>query len=343
MGKYDLGLLGGADAALGAAIPAAIQGYYDAEDRKMRQMEFEAKKKAQENNEKRQLLLDRVSLEESGFDSSNLQSLSDYGSPGLIARREGFVPKSQREQEQFTLDTEIKRNKEARDAAQFEAEKARGFIKPQSGMLNPMKVEREGLLLQKARDEASKKSRSPLPGYEKTEDYVGTPQEEMKIRKGAADVAKFTDLLGQLRSEVASADQIDLANPISSKSKSINRKLRDLQLIYKNPSFAELGVLTGPDLQILEQVVERPGAVSNLLAGKDSVLAGYDEIGKRIQSNFDTTAGVLGLRKVESSAQAPKNINQSVQLSDEDRQALEWANSNPKDPRASEIKKRLGR
>lgn len=39
----------------------------------------------------------------------------------------------------------------------------------------------------------------------------------------------------------------------------------------------------------------------------------------------------------------PRNVNQSATtLTPQDRQALEWANSNPKDPRAFQIKQRLG-
>jgi hypothetical protein len=50
----------------------------------------------------------------------------------------------------------------------------------------------------------------------------------------------------------------------------------------------------------------------------------------------------LPLEGVFGAPQPSGGGSQPSQMSDEDRQALDWANSNPDDPRAAQIKRRLG-
>jgi hypothetical protein len=49
--------------------------------------------------------------------------------------------------------------------------------------------------------------------------------------------------------------------------------------------------------------------------------------------------------KAQAGPSGVRQINQIVdtQLSPQDREALNWANSNPNDPRSAQIKQRIGR
>jgi hypothetical protein len=56
----------------------------------------------------------------------------------------------------------------------------------------------------------------------------------------------------------------------------------------------------------------------------------------------ETLSAYLDLPEDMKAAPAPAPSGQTRQMSDEDRDALNWANSNPNDPRAAQIKRRLG-
>lgn len=149
--------------------------------------------------------------------------------------------------------------------------------------------------LDKALLESKQRKASPVPGYEKTESYVGDPIEERTLRAASSDLDAFRTTITSLKQKVNNASKEDLANPYSDVRKAINNDLKDLQLAYKGDAFAKLGVLTGPDVGFLEQVIENPGSVSNLISGKQGVLNRYDQALKRVNQKFDAKAKTLGL------------------------------------------------
>lgn len=53
---------------------------------------------------------------------------------------------------------------------------------------------------------------------------------------------------------------------------------RQIQLAYKGPDFAQLGVLTGPDLDILEDVIASPTGPKAWWRGKDAIAAQIDQV-----------------------------------------------------------------
>lgn len=53
---------------------------------------------------------------------------------------------------------------------------------------------------------------------------------------------------------------------------------RQIQLAYKGPDFAQLGVLAGPDMEILEDVVSSPTGARAWWRGKDAIAAQVDQV-----------------------------------------------------------------
>lgn len=162
-------------------------------------------------------------------------------------------------------------------------------------------------LAKKKRDlELSKKS--PIPGYVKTDE---TPIDSTSIRQlkdANADVAKFNKAMDGLISRVTSASRMDIANPLSNTSKAIKNDLRDLQLTYKGKAFAELGVLAGPDLMILDQILEDPGTLSNIASGKEGVLDRYKQAKARVNDGFSSKASAYGLQISSPKKESANNI-----------------------------------
>lgn len=137
----------------------------------------------------------------------------------------------------------------------------------------------------------------PIPGYQKTDAYNASNIEEKDLRSGMADLSKFNNAMDSLIEKVQKTPALDLANPFSDASKAIKNDLRDLQLTYKGDAFAKLGVLTGPDLKLLEEIIESPNSISNLISGTPGVIERYKQAQQRVNDGFDARAGVYGLAK----------------------------------------------
>jgi hypothetical protein len=73
------------------------------------------------------------------------------------------------------------------------------------------------------------------------------------------------------------------------------------------------------------------------------VLSELDLFQKTLATKLKNSATSRGYKLTKDNA-ATQTLTapQAPKLSGEDAAALQWANSNPKDPRAAEIKKRLG-
>lgn len=81
---------GGVDE-LAKAIPTAIQGYYDAQDRDMKRKMLAAKMMADEDKKERQMAEDRLKLEQAGYDTSGHDDPMGMLKSGLLSKREGFI------------------------------------------------------------------------------------------------------------------------------------------------------------------------------------------------------------------------------------------------------------
>ena len=92
-----------------------------------------------------------------------------------------------------------------------------------------------------------------------------------------------------------------------------------------------LGVLNGNDYKILTDVIADPTSAKGLVYGSFGAL----------ESQADTLSDLM--KRTKTSIQGSKGITpKTPELSSQDKQALDWANANPKDPRAIQIKQKLG-
>ena len=267
----DNGLLGGL-VGFGGGF---MKGMQDAEDRKYKRMEFEAKMKANETE-----------LAKNDFNKR------------LEARKAGFqVPEGNFDPGQLKWDPEWVQ-------MQTGLRQAGAGADPYGNKALAAESARQGLLKSRTEQEEKlrKRNTSPIQGYQKGDDYVADPVEERGLRAGGAQIDKFNKILNSLKSRVQSADKKQLANPYSNAAKAIKNDLRDLQLLYKSKEFAELGVLAGPDLMLLEQVIEDPGTLSNLYSGKSGVLDRYNQLQQKVSGGWGDKVKSYGLIPVGGGA-----------------------------------------
>lgn len=275
-----------------------IRGLEAGEDAKMKSLEHKAKLNSMETEVKRHAEQQAIELRKAGLMKDAQGQIVDDPAARQRADIEKGVGSHQRPQygpdgklTGYELDPKYAEHEiaKAKAAASFDpfGGKAAGAQKA--------KIDAETAI-----KEASRKTKSPIKGYEKSDDYVGTPEEEKHLRTAKSETDKFNGIMDGLQARVKSASIKDLANPWSSVSKDIQNDLRDLQLIYKGPAFAQLGVLAGPDMKILDQILEDPGSISNLAqslksGNNDNVIGRFKQAQDRVNAGFRAKTESLGL------------------------------------------------
>lgn len=303
MPQYDLGLLGAAD----EAVKYAIQGYRDAQSDKLKQMELEAKLKADSENKKRQAFEDRMKFHaeynfvpENPDDiysktvipqsevEKNIDPATGLLKEGLIVQPAGILSKSDRQMADSNLEREYKTAMIESARRKPEMEKADiAYKNAQTRALNKKASGGEELNL--------------LPGYDHDKSVPIEKGQISKLRKSVANKDSLVNTLNQVSDIVSKSDRVDLANPFSTTRQKLDNLLSDARLIYKSPEFAQLGVLTGPDLKILTDIIENPGSVKNLYNGQSAYVDRLNGVIKRASSNVDNQLSLNGFR--------PKNQN----------------------------------
>lgn len=281
---------------LSSGTSAFIKGWGDSEDRNMRKMEIEARQRSEDAQRERQQSLDSFAKKDKEFDNR----------AGL--RKAGFKLPTL-EQDQSIADTDLNSLTVDQDYLKSKAE-----ADPNAAILKALQIKNSGMELQKKTRENELAGRSPIPGYQKGPNYVGDEIEERGLRSAAVDFNKFKTTMEGLKAKVKAAGEKDLINPYSPVRKAIENDLKDLQLTYKGDAFAKLGVLSGPDMSILEKIIENPSTFSNLVSGKEGVLERYDQALGRVTTGFNSRIQGMGLEPVQEGGKKKSGglINQGL-------------------------------
>lgn len=112
-----------------------------------------------------------------------------------------------------------------------------------------------------------------------------------------------------------------------------NMKAIGLELMRSGGS---IGQMTEKEWPIVEQML---GAIDPVLGEEDARMQ-FERIKARVNNILTNSKDIYSTEWGDT--QYYKPIEGAKALSAQDRQALEWANANPEDPRAAEIKRRLG-
>lgn len=110
---------------------------------------------------------------------------------------------------------------------------------------------------------------------------------------------------------------------------------KDLLLEYKN--MAKLGVLSQADTDIINAIIPDDPLAFSMTPGQDPILYKMKKFKEDSDKDFQTR---VNTKVPDAKGLMPQA--QPKQLSAQDLEALDWAKKNPDDPRAMEIRKRLG-
>ena len=157
-----------------------------------------------------------------------------------------------------------------------------------------------------------------------TDELVGNPDKKIKPHPGLGGITGYAGLLPSLPSGDATKAEQKLET-FKGKIKTLGRSLASLD--------GKLGNMAVQEWKFISDAVQeiRPTA-GNLDEQMRDVVRQARLLAKNLRDKFDLT--------YDETAAAPSRP--AAALAPADKQALDWANANPKDPRSLQIKQRLG-
>lgn len=154
--------------------------------------------------------------------------------------------------------------------------------------------EREDKNLQKIED---REGRLAVPGYARMGNVLPKDEEAVKFRKATASAEQMSQKLGRLRDLVKSHGSFEYGGEAGTEMESL---ATEIQLLGKSPELYELGVLAGPDLDLLTKITADPASMSSLFAQDSSRIKQIDTQMKSIAGKLASTAKSLGYEKANS-------------------------------------------
>lgn len=341
---------------LNSGIEAGIRGFYDAEDRKYRRMETEAKLKSQEENQKRQAMLDQMDLEKNSPErrrESMAFDLAKTGQQGEFDEQGNFLGA------QYRPDYIALKQRLARASAANLARSGGVSLTPG----------------QKKADESFGKEYTNfnlLGGYAGLQKNISETKKIMNEMGGYEDDPKTGEKVFKVKNDNISGPLAGLGwkgmrNITNPQGSDIEDRIRGLlmqslkQVVGGNPTEGEREELvrSGFNSSLSEQQnydrinamledFERRGKAKNQSAKyyeNQGTLQGFNASDMMNEGNAvaNPSPNVPGLlQKREGLLNSPQGLIQpkaeaATPMSKEDQEALNWARSNPKDPRAKQI------
>lgn len=159
-------------------------------------------------------------------------------------------------------------------------------------------------MLSKQKQDAAKLKQNQLqvPGFTVIEGYSPTSKDVEEIKKVSTAGQSLKNTLGKLKSAV---DQNGIEVLPGQNKRLMEGLVRDVQLQAKE--LYNLGVLNGPDLQLMESIISNPTSfwdVAKNLGQKDAFLKSFDQVGGLVDSRVGAVANGRGFVKSQSQNQS---------------------------------------
>ena len=176
-----------------------------------------------------------------------------------------------------------------------------------------------------------KASQSVVGELEKlTDELVGSPEKGIRPDPGLAGISGFQALFPSLPKSDARKAQQKLET-MKGKVMAFGRQLASLE--------GKLGNMAVQEWKFVSDSIQAiDPAAGNLDVQLRDIVRQAKNFANTVQERYDLT--YEGAEPAAAPTAAPSGVER--QMTGEDKAALDWANSNPKDPRSAQIKQRLG-
>ena len=132
-----------------------------------------------------------------------------------------------------------------------------------------------------------------VPGFERTGEVMPKEEEAAKFRKATAVSKQLSAKLDRMKQLVAENGSFEYGGNAGTEMESL---ATEIQLLGKSPELYELGVLAGPDLNLLQKITADPTSLDSLFTRDSSRQKQLDSQITSIKSKLGTTASSLGYR-----------------------------------------------
>jgi hypothetical protein len=154
-----------------------------------------------------------------------------------------------------------------------------------------------------------------VPGFERTGEVLPKPEEAAKFRKATATAEQLSSKLNRMRDLVGEVGSFEYGG---SKGQEMESLATEIQLLSKNQDMYDLGVLTGPDMGLLQKITADPSSFSSLMTRDSTRKTQIDTQLKSIQNKLESTGKSLGYKRnaapLNAAAEGQITNNMSVRI-----------------------------
>lgn len=133
-----------------------------------------------------------------------------------------------------------------------------------------------------------------VPGYERTGEVMQRPADAQKIRNAVSDAEQLTSKLNRLKELVKTKGSYEYGGESGAEMASL---ATEIQLLAKGPNMYQLGVLTGPDMDLLNKITADPSSLDSLFTKNSTRLKQIDTQLKSVEDKVRSITKSSGYRK----------------------------------------------
>lgn len=157
-----------------------------------------------------------------------------------------------------------------------------------------------------------------VPGFERTGEVLPKAEEAQKLRKATANAEQLQTKLNRLKELVKTAGSYEYGGQAGQEMASL---ATEIQLLSKSPEMYELGVLTGPDMGLLQKITADPESLDSLFTRDSTRLKQIDTQLKSVADKTDSIAKSMGYRRQGAPASEKAAPGSASGLTPEQRRA----------------------
>lgn len=218
-----------------------------------------------------------------GAEGASFGAKTGAGILGDIGKKEEEAAKNERERLEKLELARVKGEEDAKMKAE-----QRTWLEGQNA-LQRASIEGERTLKRAEKEDEKNEKRKEkelqlaVPGYERTGEVLPKPEEAAKLRVAVANAEQLTNKLSRLKDLVTKYGSYEYGGEGGQEMETL---ATEIQLLSKNPEMYNLGVLTGPDLSLLNKITADPTSTSSMFT-RDSTRQ------KQIQTQLNSILGKL--------------------------------------------------
>lgn len=168
---------------------------------------------------------------------------------------------------------------------------------------------------------------TPLPGGGQV--TVGEPvapkgpsaTEMAKLRNARAEAEKITAAANDFKAEWAKASPVDRARALAGANTPLNAAYNNFALLAKGDALFQLGVLNGPDLDIIRRAMPDPSTGKSLMTSEADMISSVDKVLNILSTGISAHEKQLGIAPPAAQQPAPESGG-GQRLSPEEAQKL---------------------